>query len=424
MKIIRNLLLAIFVVAALAYLNVIIPQPQATEASTTNYNHTDSCGVQALRVDMQGDACGSFYKSGNDYTTTGKVTNTTNHTITGIQLHFKTYFCDKENQLSSSGSCTQNEKDFTSDAFSLAPGQSHTFSTPTLHSSNYGNFTSCGLFQNDFWFSYNNGSCTSTLNGSGSGFGFGGVGYCKLWDGHTLASSNPWHPQWECKPPVEQKHSECQNNACVSVNGAGTSTCSSNSDCQPQQHKTCENNACVIKAGPGASTCTQDADCQTTQTHHACVDNACKIVDGAGSDSCSTDANCQTQTHKACVSQACTIVTGGGSDSCSTDDNCKTETHRACVSNACTIVLGSGSDSCSQDSDCHVDTCSGTNCGDININVEQHQEQQQQQQQAVLGASVAPASTTTQLPSTGAGSEVLFGLLGLLPVGFKLRKFK
>ena len=47
---------------------------------------------------------------------------------------------------------------------------------------------------------------------------------------------------------------------------------------------------------------------------------------------------------------------------------------------------------------------------------------QQQQQQAVLAASVAPAVASSQLPSTGSGTEVLFTLLGLLPVGFKLRK--
>ncbi len=41
----------------------------------------------------------------------------------------------------------------------------------------------------------------------------------------------------------------------------------------------------------------------------------------------------------------------------------------------------------------------------------------QQQQQQVLAAT-AP----TQLPSTGAGSDVLFGLLALVPVGWKIRK--
>lgn len=58
-----------------------------------------------------------------------------------------------------------------------------------------------------------------------------------------------------------------------------------------------------------------------------------------------------------------------------------------------------------------------------NITVDVHQEQQQQQQQAVLGASVAPVVTSTQLPRTGSGTEIILTLLGLLPLGLKLRKF-
>ena len=63
-----------------------------------------------------------------------------------------------------------------------------------------------------------------------------------------------------------------------------------------------------------------------------------------------------------------------------------------------------------------------SDCNNTTVNVTQTQSQQQQQQQAVLAASVAPASSATQLPSTGAGADVLFGLIGLLPIGFKLRK--
>ena len=72
--------------------------------------------------------------------------------------------------------------------------------------------------------------------------------------------------------------------------------------------------------------------------------------------------------------------------------------------------------------------CTGDSC---NNNQQQQQQQtqnnnqtvnitlgnQQQQQQEVLAAT-AP----TQLPSTGAGSDVVFGLLALIPVGWKIRK--
>ncbi len=200
MKAVRILLLALFTVAALAYLNIIIPK-SPTSAHVANYNHSDSCGLSpeaGLQVTMDGDSCGGFFKAGNDYSTTGRITNTSNSTISNIQLHFKTYFCTTQSQLTSTGACLSNYKPFDGPVFTLKPGESQTFSTPTLHSSDYGNFNSCGLFQNDFWFSYKNGACTSTIEGQGTGFGFAGVGYCKLWDGHTLQSSNPWNPAWEC----------------------------------------------------------------------------------------------------------------------------------------------------------------------------------------------------------------------------------
>ncbi len=54
----------------------------------------------------------------------------------------------------------------------------------------------------------------------------------------------------------------------------------------------------------------------------------------------------------------------------------------------------------------------------ITINVSQ----QQQQQQILAAATVAPAPVTTQLPSTGAGSDTLFFLGTLIPLGIKLKK--
>lgn len=64
-------------------------------------------------------------------------------------------------------------------------------------------------------------------------------------------------------------------------------------------------------------------------------------------------------------------------------------------------------------------TCT-SDCGDHNTTVVVNQEQQQQ---VVLAASVAPAPTTTQLPSTGADDFAVIGtLFSLLPIGWKIRK--
>ncbi|HEX7041861.1 MAG TPA: hypothetical protein VF189_01295, partial [Patescibacteria group bacterium] len=66
------------------------------------------------------------------------------------------------------------------------------------------------------------------------------------------------------------------------------------------------------------------------------------------------------------------------------------------------------------------DSSSCSNCGgnNININVEQ-----QQQQQQVLAATVAPAPSTKQLPSTGAQDVAIIPtLLSLVAAGWKLRK--
>ncbi|HYK08196.1 MAG TPA: hypothetical protein VEW42_01700 [Candidatus Eisenbacteria bacterium] len=520
MKIIRNILLAFFVVACLAYVNVIIPKPQTTEAHVENFNHSDSCGRSSsagLKVTMGDDACGGYFKAGTDYQTTGTVTNTASFRIDGIQLHYKTYFCLADSETVNSGgsshACLKREKDFAGEVFSLNPGESKSFSTPVMHPSDYpdsGSDTMCGLFQNDFWFSYNNGACTSTFQGTGTGFGFAGVGYCKMWDGSTLSSTNPWLPSWECG----QKHKTCQNNACVTVNGAGSNSCTTDSQCQPQTHKACVSNACSVVQGPGQDMCSTDSQCQP-QTHKACVSNACSVVQGPGADTCATDTECQPQHHNVCQNNACVQVDGAGENSCVLDSNgCSTshlkvikivnnnhggtkeagdfvlkvngtqvtnnvsneETpgdytvsedamdgyHQVSMSGDCDanghVHLDNGDNkTCviqNEDNgggECTMPTCNTSisgcsypfpdtktcSCGPlvcitntptqnnitVNVNQSQSQQQQQQQKQEVLGASVAPAVSAKQLPSTGSGAEVLLGLFGLLPIGLKLRRF-
>lgn len=64
-------------------------------------------------------------------------------------------------------------------------------------------------------------------------------------------------------------------------------------------------------------------------THKACVNNACQTVSGTGSDSCSNDTQCQTTiiptpttTHKVCQSDKCISVSGSGNNECSDDTSC------------------------------------------------------------------------------------------------------
>jgi hypothetical protein len=109
--------------------------------------------------------------------------------------------------------------------------------------------------------------------------------------------------------PATPTHKECQNNACVTVSGAGTDNCPNN--CQPTtyQHKVCLGNSCSSvqcspATSPCADTCSTNADCGTTtttvtptppapSTHRECRNNACVSISGAGTDTCTSDVSCQ-----------------------------------------------------------------------------------------------------------------------------------
>lgn len=88
----------------------------------------------------------------------------------------------------------------------------------------------------------------------------------------------------------------------------------------------------------------------------------------------------------------------------------------------CNSSSSSSNSSSSSSSNSSSSSSSSSSTGDININISVPAQQQQQQQQQVLAATVAPSTSTSQLPKTGAGAEVLFGLLSLIPAGIKLRK--
>jgi hypothetical protein len=97
------------------------------------------------------------------------------------------------------------------------------------------------------------------------------------------------------------KFTTCENNACVSkdcpnpnVSCAQDDDCTNDNDCKSTPtHKVCRNEACVTIDGAGTDNCTNDSACQSNPTHKTCVNNACVTVNGAGSDSCTSDAMCQ-----------------------------------------------------------------------------------------------------------------------------------
>lgn len=61
----------------------------------------------------------------------------------------------------------------------------------------------------------------------------------------------------------------------------------------------------------------------TTPTHKACSNNTCVTVSGAGSNECQTDTDCQAATHKVCQNYTCTTITGAGTNQCQTDAGCQ-----------------------------------------------------------------------------------------------------
>ena len=92
-------------------------------------------------------------------------------------------------------------------------------------------------------------------------------------------------------------HLECQDKACVEVDGAGGDECLEDYHCK---YTTCEDEACVTKEcddGSCKSSCLEDDHCaEDRETHLACRNQSCVIVDGAGSNQCSTSSDCSVLT--------------------------------------------------------------------------------------------------------------------------------
>lgn len=539
MKIIRNILLAFFVVACLAYVNVIIPKPQQTEAKTYN----DDTGFQAQQFPNNTNPIIKLAVTESPRCQSGSMSDVKNYTgganfmlptgVTGtykVHVVWASYFCPN-----AQGPCMDN-KELHSQDIILHPGDFiPTGSTANSHAQN-----SCGMIQTDMAFVAYKCTDSSASNCSQQVLAYGNLDnpgvsnatytYCNT--GHVCQAPTPTPtptsvPTPTPTPPVhhlacqsfacvlkpgpaqpgetscttaadissECTHLTCMNNSCERVPSPGQSTCTTEgSQCGQIQHKACDHNACILKPGPGPSTCQTNSDCQTPH-HNVCQNQACVRVDGEGNNSCRLDStDCQTphlivkkvvnNNHggtKAASDFTLHVKNGSGDvdDSPAAGSTTgKTYTlnagdyvvsedaldgyHQVSISGDCdasghvSLVNGTTKTCVIQNEDngggaCTMPTCNtnisgcsypypDTNtcsCGPlvcitntptqnnitVNVSQSQSQQQQQQQKQEVLGASVAPAVNATQLPSTGSGAEVLLGLFGLLPIGFKLRRF-
>lgn len=101
-----------------------------------------------------------------------------------------------------------------------------------------------------------------------------------------------------CSDDFESKgsnpvHTECQNKACVEVEGEGNDECDTSAECS---YTTCEGPSCTEKScdnGNCVSSCTNNNDCTSgTQSHLECKDQACVTVLGAGKSTCSSNSDC------------------------------------------------------------------------------------------------------------------------------------
>ena len=70
------------------------------------------------------------------------------------------------------------------------------------------------------------------------------------------------NPNCQCGTAEDggEAHNECQNQACVSVSGAGTDECYTDTDCV-NQHRECQNTTCVLVPGGGTDECQTNEDC-------------------------------------------------------------------------------------------------------------------------------------------------------------------
>lgn len=424
MKAVRIFLLALFTIAALAYLNIIIPQPQQTEARTYNDDKgylaqefpcnqggcVSTANVLKIAVHETPSCTSGTLSSLAGYKGAAWFKNESNDTYK-YHVVWGSYFCAN----ATTGSCTNGPILGTTD-FTLSPDQTTQTYSPVRSESDL----TCGKVQTDMsfqaWRKVGSNWVLALSYGSLSSPGTSNATYTYCNTGKA------------CSTP--QTHKTCENNACVVKSGPGSSTCDTDNDCKVQTHKTCENYACVVKSGPGSNTCNTDNDCKPSNPPHLIVKKHV-INDDGGTKNAENftiyvkNANTDVILSQTAGNENGTTITLPSGVLYSVYEGDHTGYDQT-FSGDCSGAISDGqTKECTiTNNDTHVNPTptSGctSNCGSTTINVQQ---QQQQQQQIVLAATVAPAPTTTQLPSTGANDfAIIPSLLSLVAAGWKLRK--
>ncbi len=371
MKLLRFIIPAIFAVLLLAYFVIVLPTPKANAHISYAPGQQDTCGhltVSTSETIGNGTPNGDFFTVGDSYKTTATITS--NAVIdTPVTVTWKTHWCESASQKLSGGACNENEnampQTFT---FNNAQGLTHTFDSDTRSSKEHGFSGMCGLFQNDLTFSYGNGCHSAFSNGSGNGNA--SWTYTYLWDGQHLTSTNPWTPDWQCHMVT------------VTPTSSPTPTMTLSPTMSP-------------------TTTPTNSPTPTTTTSISPTESPTPTVTPTGT---VTVINSPTPT-----------PTGTNSNNCGNNNQSGNNDNNNCSQSSSSSSGGSSSSS----STVNVGGITVTNNNSNSQTQTQNNNQTQSQSQTgqVLGA-----STTTQLPKTGT-PLTLWGILGLFPLGFIIRKF-
>lgn len=462
MKILRILLAGIFVVAGLLYLNSIIPAPQKSQAITQSQFNGNLAQEWSGIPDGQGGtflmhiggeespSCSSQIVNNLSSYTGGfnMFTRNTSKTI-HVRIASQSYFCSTSDQLadgSNGHKCKVNPQGLQTFTHDLTPNEYFQWAPNAV------NMNSCGMAQWDMSFQIldNSGNVVYTagdMNQPGVTdqaywtFCFAGNNGQKNWCSTptptpTVVTPTPTTPV----TPTPTPGLDCDGDR-------DNSNPNTDSDCLPEGHLIVKKH--VINDNGGTESAgdftlyVRDVHTQSDISFPGSERGKSILIsptqlytvyegDHAGYDQtflgdCSgMVARGQTKT--------CTIVnndipgvTPTPTPVCTTPTTCQTPPEGCFYQNQSTCSCGQLV--CIT----QIPGCSGSNCNvTVTINNsnnqsqtqnQQQQQQQEQNMQAVLGASVAPASNASSLPSTGAGADVLLGLFGLIPLGLKLRKF-
>jgi hypothetical protein len=199
---------------------------------------------------------------------------------------------------------------------------------------------------------------------------------------------------------------DCDAAGNVTLVAGTTKTCTITNDDKPTTvtHRACVNLSCVSVNGPGSNTCTSNTDCTTTSSKPTLTIEKVFVPANAAQASefapykisgvteplgepieldagtytvTETMSSALAQNYSQSFSDACapsgTVTLAAGDDKVCTIINTQntTTTHNECKTNSagqptCQSVSGSGTNQCNSNSDCTTNTCTGPNCNTNN----------------------------------------------------------